>query len=164
MNFLEVLQHLTKDGVEFVIVGGVAARLHGSSRLTHDLDIVPNLEEESWKKLISSIWELDTRPRIPESKERISDVSNIRQWITEKHMLALSFRSPSGRVEIDLLVSESDNFETLKENAHQIVYAGQTIHIASIDDLIEMKQRAGRPQDILDIETLQEIKNAKDTK
>ena len=54
MNFLEVLQHLTKDGVEFVIVGGVAARLHGSSRLTHDLDIVRNLEEESWKKLISS--------------------------------------------------------------------------------------------------------------
>ena len=47
MNFLEVLQHLTKDGVEFFIVGGVAARLHGSSRLTHDLDIVPNLEEES---------------------------------------------------------------------------------------------------------------------
>ena len=79
-------------------------------------------------------------------------------------MLALSFRSPSGRVEIDLLVSESDNFETLKENVHQIVYAGQTIHIASIDDLIEMKQRTGRPQDILDIETLQEIKKAKDTK
>ena len=44
------------------------------------------------------------------------------------------------------------------------MYAGQTIHIASIDDLIEMKQRAGRPQDILDIATLQEIKNAKDSK
>ena len=78
MNFLEVLQHLTKDGVEFVIVGGVAARLHGSSRLTHDLDIVPNLERKSWQKMIHAIWELNTRPRIPESKERISDVDNIR--------------------------------------------------------------------------------------
>ena len=48
MNFLDVLNTLTEDGVEFVIVGGVAARLHGSTRLTHDLDIVPNLEEESW--------------------------------------------------------------------------------------------------------------------
>ena len=33
MNFLEILKSLTKDGVEFVIVGGVAARLHGSTRL-----------------------------------------------------------------------------------------------------------------------------------
>ena len=38
MNFLEILKHLTKDDVEFIIVGGVAARLHGSNRLTHDLD------------------------------------------------------------------------------------------------------------------------------
>ena len=47
MNFLEVLQHLTKDGVEFVIVGEAAVRLQGNSRLTHDLDIVPNREENS---------------------------------------------------------------------------------------------------------------------
>ena len=54
MNFLDVLNTLTEDGVEFVIVGGVAARLHGSTRLTHDLDIVPKLDDVSWKRLIQS--------------------------------------------------------------------------------------------------------------
>lgn len=84
MNFLGVLEHPSQEGVEFVIVGGVAARLHGSHRLTHDLDLVPRLDESSWARLIDAIWELDVRPRIPESRERIADLTNIKTWITEK--------------------------------------------------------------------------------
>ena len=158
MNFLDVLNTLTEDGVEFVIVGGVAARLHGSTRLTHDLDIVPKLDELSWKRLIQSIWSLNTRPRIPESKERIENVENVRSWMIEKHMLALSFRSPSGDAEIDLLVSESDNFDGLKARSVQIQIGERTFYIASIDDLIAMKRKAGRPQDLLDIQMLEKIK------
>jgi len=162
MNFLEILKSLTKDGVEFVIVGGVAARLHGSTRLTHDLDIVPKLDDVSWKQLIEAIWKLDTRPRIPETKERIENVENIQQWMKEKHLLALSFRSPSGHAEIDLLVSESDNFEGLKSRANKIQIGRIIYYVACIDDLIEMKQKAGRPQDLLDIETLKKIKEQND--
>ena len=162
MNFLDVLQALTEDGVEFVIVGGVAARLHGSTRLTHDLDIVPKLDPVSWKQLINSIWNLDTRPRIPESKEHIEDVENIRKWLVDKHMLALSFRSSSGHAEIDLLVSESDNFEGLKSRASKIQIGYRTYYVASIDDLIAMKRKAGRPQDLLDIQNLERIKRQYD--
>jgi len=158
MNFFEVLQALTTDGVEFIIVGGVAARLHGSTRLTHDLDIVPKLDETAWKQLIDSIWNLNTRPRIPETKEDIKNIDNVRRWIVEKNMLALSFRSSSGHVEIDLLVSESDNFEQLKSRAEQITVGSSVYFVASIDDLIAMKQKAGRPQDILDIDILERIK------
>ena len=88
MNFIDVLNTLTEDGVEFVIVGGVAARLHGSTRLTHDLDIVPKFESQSWHKLIQSIWSLGSRPRIPETKAQIENMDNIRRWMVEKHMLA----------------------------------------------------------------------------
>ena len=92
MRFLEVLQTLSQEGIDFIIVGGVAARLHGSTRLTQDLDIVPRLETESWKKLIDVISQLNTHPRIPESLERIADVNNIRKWMVEKNMLAVSKR------------------------------------------------------------------------
>lgn len=158
MNFFEILNALTADGVEFIIVGGVAARLHGSTRLTHDLDIVPKLDEESWKRLIDAIWNLNTRPRIPETKQRIENIENVRQWIVEKNMLALSFRSESGQAEIDLLVSESDNFEALKARAEQITVGQVVYFVAGIDDLIAMKRKAGRPQDILDIDILERIK------
>ena len=46
-NFLDILNQLHDHHVEFVIVGGVAAALHGSSRVTFDLDVVPSLAPES---------------------------------------------------------------------------------------------------------------------
>jgi predicted nucleotidyltransferase len=158
MRFLEVLQTLSQEGIDFIIVGGVAARLHGSTRLTQDLDIVPRLEAESWKKLIDVISQLNTQPRIPESLERIADVNNIRKWMVEKNMLAVSFRSPRADVEIDLLISESDRFDELLRRASTVTLDGQIFHVASIDDLIDMKTKAGRDRDLYDIEILKAIK------
>ena len=158
MRFLEVLQTLSQEGIDFIIVGGVAARLHGSTRLTQDLDIVHRLETESWKKLIGVISQLNTQPRISESLERIADVNNIRKWMVEKNMLAVSFRSPRADVEIDLLISESDRFDELFSRASTVTLDGQIFHVASIDDLIDMKTKAGRDRDLYDIEILKAIK------
>ena len=78
------------------------------------------------------LWSLGARPRIPEPLERI-------------------------RVEVDLLVSESDQFDQLRTRAVAVTLDERTFLVASIDDLIAMKRRAGRPQDVLDIAQLQEI-------
>ena len=133
INFLEILNHLHDNHVDFVIVGGVAAALHGSSRATFDLDVVPSLT-------------------------RIRDIEQVRQWQSEKGMLALNFRTPDGSTEVDLLVSESDRFETLRNRAVSLTIGQRNFLVASIDDLIAMKQKAGRPQDLLDIAQLQDIK------
>jgi len=47
-NFLEILNQLHDSHVDFVIAGGVAAALHGGTRVTFDIDIVPSLVAESW--------------------------------------------------------------------------------------------------------------------
>lgn len=72
-------------------------------------------------------------------------------------MLALNFRTPDGSIDVDLLVSESDRFDELKDRAVPVTLDTRTFFVASIDDLIAMKRRAGRPQDLLDIEQLQDI-------
>ena len=156
-NFLEILSQLHDHHVDFVIVGGVAAALHGSSRVTFDLDVVPNLTEKSWQAAVDLLWSLGARPRIPESLERIRDVDQVRGWRRDKGMLALNFRTPDGSTEVDLLVSESDRFDVLRERAVQVTLDQRTFFVASIDDLIAMKRHAGRPQDLLDIAQLQEI-------
>jgi len=74
-------------------------------------------------------------------------------------MLALNFRTTDGRTEVDLLVSESDRFEELHNRAVAVPLQGRILRVASIDDLIEMKQRAARPQDLLDVAELQNIKS-----
>ena len=45
INFQDVLSQLHDHHVDFVIVGGVAAALHGGSRVTFDLDVVPSLAQ-----------------------------------------------------------------------------------------------------------------------
>jgi hypothetical protein len=59
---------------------------------------------------------------------------------------------------VDLLVGESDHFDDLRQRATRITVDGRVFLVASIDDLIAMKKRAGRPQDLLDIEQLQDMK------
>ena len=72
-------------------------------------------------------------------------------------MLALNFRTPDGVVDVDLLVAESDRFDTLRAHAVTVTVEARTFALASIDDLIAMKERAGRPQDHLDIAELRDI-------
>ena len=54
-NFEQLLQTLAAHGVEFIIVGGVAATVHGSSRLTQDLDIVYSRDPENLRRLVASL-------------------------------------------------------------------------------------------------------------
>ena len=156
-GFLDILNQLHDHHVDFVIVGGVAASLHGGSRVTFDLDVVPSLAPDSWQAVVDLLWSLGARPRIPEPVERIRDVEQVRQWRRDKGMLALNFRTPDGSAEVDLLVGESDAFEALRQRSVKVMVDRRTFYVASIDDLISMKQRAGRPRDVLDIAELRNI-------
>ena len=156
-GFLEILNALHDRRVDFVIAGGVAAVLHGGSRVTFDLDVVPSLTPDSWETAVDLLWGLGARPRIPVPLERIRDVEHVRRWRREKGMLALNFRTLDGSTEVDLLVGESDAFDELKQRAVEVKVDRRTFFVASIDDLISMKQRAGRPQDLLDIAELRKI-------
>ena len=157
-GFLDILNEFHDSQVEFVIVGGVAAVLHGGSRATFDLDVVPSLAPESWRAAVDLLWSRGARPRIPEPLERIRDVAQVRRWRREKGMLALNFRTDDGATEVDLLVGESEAFDDLRRRAIEVTVDARTFLVASIDDLIAMKRRAGRPQDLLDISELQHLR------
>jgi hypothetical protein len=159
IDFLGLLSQFHDHHVEFVIVGGVAAALHGSSRVTFDVDVVPRLEQPSWERAIDLLWTLGARPRIPESLEHIRDIEHVREWRRDKGMLALNFRTADGSIDVDFLVSESDGFDQLRARAVSITLHERTFFVASIEDLIGMKQRAGRPQDLLDIAQLKDIRH-----
>ena len=73
-------------------------------------------------------------------------------------MLALNFRTSDDTAEVDLLVSHSEEFEQLRHRAIQVSIGDRTFSVASIDDLIAMKRRSGRPIDLLDVQALQSIR------
>jgi hypothetical protein len=57
-DFRELLRRLLQAQVEFILVGGVAATVHGSSRLTVDLDIVYRRTRANADRIVSALAEL----------------------------------------------------------------------------------------------------------
>lgn len=145
-----LLRHLSDAGVDFVVVGGVAVVVQGSPRFTGDLDISYATDLENLSRLASVLIELGARLRgVDDDLPFVPDARSLGQV----QMLALTTRHG----DIDLLVDPpgSPAYATLERNAARIELEGREILIASIDDLIAMKSAMGRPQDLVDLESLE---------
>src|SRR5882757_2075087 len=63
-TFLDLIPRLREAGIEFVVIGGVAALAHGAERATQDLDIVSPLSPENVQRLVACLAELHPRFRM----------------------------------------------------------------------------------------------------
>ena len=52
-DFVEILEEFHKEGIKYIIVGGVAVNLHGIPRMTYDLDILLKMTDENLEKFIN---------------------------------------------------------------------------------------------------------------
>ena len=82
IDFEKIIGVLVSGGVEFVIVGGAAARAHGSARLTEDLDIVYARGPENIKRLANALQPLQPRLRgADENLPLVLDEETIRKGL-----------------------------------------------------------------------------------
>jgi predicted nucleotidyltransferase len=145
-----LLHRLVTAGVDFVVVGGVAVVVQASPRFTRDLDICYATDGQNLDRLGALLVELDAKLRdIDEDLSFTPDGQTLRR----AQMLTLTTRDG----DLDLLSDPvgSPGYAALRSKASRIELDGETVLIASIDDLISMKQAAGRPQDLVDLEALQ---------
>jgi len=155
--FSEVIGALAGAGVKFLLCDGVAAFIYGTRRATFDLDLVPRLDPTEWATAIDTLYGLGFRPRVPETRESIRQVENVKRWIGEKGMLALTFQRVSPPAEVDLLVSQGARYDELRARATQTAWGGVPQLIVSLEDLIAMKRASGRAVDLLDAEELEKL-------
>jgi hypothetical protein len=128
--FSEVIAALAGAGVQFLRCGGVAAFIYGTRRATFDLDFVPSLEPTDWAKAVDTLSGLGFRPRIPEPPDSVRQVENVKRWIGEKGMLALTFQRVSPPAEVDLLVAQGAAYEELRARATQTGRGLAAHHVA----------------------------------
>ena len=136
--------------MDFVIVGGVAVIVQGSPRFTKDLDICYATDAANLERLGALLVELGARLRgVEEDLPFVPDAQALRRT----QMLTLTTMDG----DIDLLVDPdgSPGYVALRRRASQIELDGITVLVASIEDLIAMKRAAGRPQDLIDLESLE---------
>ena len=163
MKTVDLLQALSSNGVDFVLVGGMAVQLHGYSRMTYDIDLVLSMTDANLTRFIDIAKRFGLAPVIPVSIDSLKNASLIDQWHREKGMLAFALREPvvAGSV-IDILVRPDVSYERLNTDAVEGRLFGCTVKIASIEHLLEMKRIANRPKDLLDIRALEKIKLGED--
>ena len=148
----DILGVLVSHGVDFVVVGGLAVVFHGSTRVTQDLDVCYSAEPANLKVLGHALIELDAKlfgidedvPFVPDGKAL--GRTEILTLATKHGKLDL-LRSPSG----------APPYPTLRESAELVQAGSFAIRVASPEDLIAMKQSAGRAKDLADIEELEAI-------
>jgi hypothetical protein len=163
MKIAELLQSLSGESVQYVLVGGLAVQLHGYMRSTFDIDLVLAMNDENLTRFIAVAKRYGLVPSIPVPIDALRDANQIEQWYREKGMLAFALREPQiGGWVVDILVRPNVPFEQLMANAVAGELFAQKIWIASIDDLITMKRIANRAKDQLDIAALEKIKRGED--
>lgn len=150
LRLYELLRRLTEREVDFVVVGGVAVILQASPRLTKDLDICYATEQVNLDRLGAVLIELGARLRSVEE-----DLPFVPDGRALRHTQILTLTTVDGGLDLLVEPDGSPGYPGLRRRADQIDIDGIVVRVASIEDLIAMKRAAGRPQDLVDLESLE---------
>lgn len=154
-DFIGLFAVLLAARVRFVLVGGVALVLHGLDRLTADVDVVIDLSAQPVREAVRALLAAGYRPLAPVDPLALADPAQRREWQATRHMQVFSFwDSTNARPTVDVMLDPPVPFEDLWVTASVVNVGGQEVRVASIPHLIRMKEAAGRPQDLADVERL----------
>ena len=149
---------LNESGVRYLVVGGVAAVLHGHLRTTGDLDLYVDLAPDNVLRAVAALGRLGFRPRAPVPAAWLADPERRVEWAREKGLTVFSFWSDAvPGLEVDLFVQEPMDFGPAYARAVRVDLDTTWTTVAAIEDLIRMKQASARPIDLADVEALRAI-------
>jgi hypothetical protein len=143
-----ILEELAKHGVEFVLVGGMAAQTHGNTRMTNDVDLIPAPEPRNLEQLAEALRALDAKVLNPGHEGLEIDATML------PRATLWQLATPHGDIDILHDAPGAGPYEQLRERALVIALGDLKIPVAGRDDLIRMKLARGRPVDHADVEAL----------
>lgn len=141
-DYKAILQALTAGRVEFVLIGGLAANLRGSARVTLDVDIVYARNRENIRRLVGAL-----RPHAPYLRGAPPGLPF--SWDEKTVQMGLNFTLVTALGDVDVLgeVAGGGNYEQLLPHSSELEAFGVTLRCVTLERLIQLKRAAGRPKD-----------------
>ena len=153
MFIYRLIEALEKGKVDYAIAGGYAVALHGAVRGTVDIDIVLRFTKKNIFAAEAALRDVGLQSRLPLKADEVFDFRE--EYIKHKNLLAWNFINISNPTEsVDIILTD----DLKKMKIRNIRSGNMTLRVISIEDLIKMKQKSGRPQDLEDIKALRSLK------
>jgi predicted nucleotidyltransferase len=155
---LRGLATLHRHGVRFVIIGGIASRLHGSPSVTRDLDICYARDAANLEALAAALVDLHARLRgVAEEVPFRLDAQTLHRGDS------FTFATDAGDLDVLGTPSGTAGYEELARTADDVEMGSLRVKVASLDAIIAMKRAAGRPRDRVEVEILEALRDEIDS-
>jgi predicted nucleotidyltransferase len=151
---LELLRRLSEQEVDFIVVGGPAAVLHGSSMVTEDVDVCTSLTAESIPRILAALRDLHPRyrmnprhPPVPDDPARLAGFKN------------LCVVTDVGQIDFLGEIAGIGEFDQVAQCATSVAVEGITCRVLTLDSRIVAKRAMGRPRDrqaVVEFEAIRE--------
>jgi hypothetical protein len=154
-DYSALLAALDKAGVEFIVVGGLAATAHGSPRLTLDVDVVYARNDENYARIVAALKPL--KPYLRGAPPGLPF-----EWSVATLKRGLNFTLTTAKGSLDILgeMTGGGGYEDLRPHTVEMRMFGRDVRVLSLDALIRAKRAAGRPKDLevlAELELLREL-------
>jgi hypothetical protein len=151
---LDLLTRLIRDEVDFVVVGGVAGVLHGSSLVTQDIDVCAPLTDGNLARIISALRDLSPRFRMtPERRPLPEDTAGLSGYKN------LYLATDWGQIDILSEITGVGDYQEVARRAVSVSIGGAECRVMDLDTLIRAKKALNLPKDrqaILELEAIRE--------
>ncbi|MDX2053440.1 MAG: hypothetical protein SFV15_13665 [Polyangiaceae bacterium] len=150
-NLAGILQALVDAGVEFVLVGGAAAVVHGAPITTQDVDIVPNSDPANLDRLARVLSALDAVVR---------ELSNRRLRPTREHLNThgqILLSTSLGPMDCLMTLHDGRGYRELLAHSEEVADGALRLKVLDLETLVLVKTEAGRAKDRIVVPILLEL-------
>lgn len=151
-QYENLLPVLANAQVKFVLIGGVAAVVHGSAHLTSDLDVVYARDAENIKRVVEAL-----KPCSPYLRDAPPDLPFVFDEATVKAGLNFTLKTTLGNLDLLGEAAGGGTYENLLPFSEEIELFGVKCPCVNLEKLIHLKRAAGRPKDFAVIAELTAI-------
>lgn len=151
----KILEVLERHGVLYVVIGGLAAQVHGSPYITRDVDVTPARDRANFVRLAASLRELEAMLRVPDLDEPVEvplDEHSFQQGTTWTYV------TKHGNLDVALLPDGTRGYDDLRRDAgREQLTDSLAVMVASLADVIRSKEAAGREKDRAVLPALRQV-------
>ncbi|MFW6172155.1 MAG: nucleotidyl transferase AbiEii/AbiGii toxin family protein [Elusimicrobiota bacterium] len=157
LDYIEIFREFNNNEIKYIVCGGLAVNLHNIPRMTYDIDLLLEMEDENIRKYIQLVREWGFSPKRPVKIEDFEVSEKRKEWINEKNMRSFNVYNEDWAIsEIDVLIDTPVDYKQAERNKVIKTTRDITIPLISVKDLIKMKKDTNRKQDEADIRYLKE--------